>query len=91
MLLRPPACAQPSLQAPRRLLQDVHIVGGAYFRVHLHPKRFPLACADGRDWGSRVVHHSDGFVVANKPPGLQVPPTVDNIRESLLTKVEEVG
>ena len=53
-----------------------------------------MACNPDHDlkfWRSRVVHEDKGCVVANKPPGLQVPPTVDNVRESLLAKIEEVS
>ena len=37
------------------------VEGGGYFRVHVHPKRFPAATAT--DWRSRVLHVEDGFVV----------------------------
>ena len=70
-----PSRPQPSLQAPRRLLEDVIVDGGAYFRCHLHPKRFPVACSplhDAAFWRSRVVHEDAGCVVVNKLPGLQV-------------------
>jgi hypothetical protein len=68
------------------------ISDSAYFRIHMHPKRFPVASACGVEgWRSRVVHHGAEFVVASKPPGIQVPSTVDNVRESLVAKIEEVG
>ncbi len=89
----PPKRSRPQtkLQAPRRVLEDAPSSGG-YFRVHVHPKRFPAAHGlSGAEWASRVVHDGAQFVVVNKPPGLQVPPTVDNVRESLLAKVEEAS
>lgn len=61
---------------------------GGYFRVHLHPKRFPAAHRG--DWPARIVRDAAAWVAVNKPPGLQVPPTVDNVRESLLACVEQV-
>ena len=117
------------------------ISDGAYFRIHMHPKRFPVASALREvGWSSRVVHHGGEFVIANKPPGIQaslivsedtkldtgcirkarplalllfgpmmdlwvtnsnpaikdvhvpqVPSTVDNVRESLVAKIEEVS
>ncbi|GAX73037.1 hypothetical protein CEUSTIGMA_g489.t1 [Chlamydomonas eustigma] len=79
----------PCLQNPQRMLEDLHVEGGAFFRVHLHPKRFPVAYDPTIDWSARIVHHVQHFVVVNKPPGLQVPPTVDNVRESVCAKVEE--
>lgn len=73
------------------MLEDASSTGG-YFRVHVHPKRFPAAHEiPPAEWASRIVHDGEGFVVVNKPAGLQVPPTVDNVRESLLAKVEEVS
>eukprot|EP00798_Chlamydomonas_sp_ICE-L_P024182 gene24182-9772_t len=74
--------SQSALQKPRRMfLPDPQIEGGGYFRVHLHPKRFPAAY-DVTDWASRVIRDGSDFVV--------VPPTVDNIQESLMSKIEEV-
>lgn len=60
----------PSLQTPRRLATDVAITDGGYFRVHVHPKRFPAAY--GVDWRSRIVHDCADYVVVNKPAGVQV-------------------
>ena len=53
----------------------------SYIRAHLWPKRFPLFHAV--DWRDRVVAFGDDFVVMNKPSGVPVPPTVDNILENV--------
>lgn len=69
------------------------LVSGGYLRVHVHPKRFPAACAVGGAgaWRARVVGRGPGWWVVDKPAGMQVPPTVDNVRESVVACVEEVG
>lgn len=42
------------------------------------------------DWARRIIVEEGGFVVVNKPAGVQVVPRVDNVRESLLACVEKV-
>ncbi|GFR52274.1 hypothetical protein Agub_g14809, partial [Astrephomene gubernaculifera] len=39
-------------------------------------------------WLGRLLAVREDHVVVSKPPGVQVPPTVDNVRESLLACVE---
>eukprot|EP00803_Ostreobium_quekettii_P008954 evm.model.scf_2596.4 EVM.evm.TU.scf_2596.4 scf_2596:15058-16225(+) len=72
----------PALQHPRRLLVDRLLDPGAYLRVHVHPQRFPAF--HGADWTGRLLHNGDGFIVANKPAGVQVVPRVDNRLECLM-------
>ncbi|GIM12907.1 hypothetical protein Vretimale_16131 [Volvox reticuliferus] len=62
-------------QTPRRLGSDQAISKGGYLRVHMHPKRFPVAHALNHEQWSRRL--------------LAVPPTVDNVQESLLACVEK--
>jgi 23S rRNA-/tRNA-specific pseudouridylate synthase len=50
--------------------------------VHVHPKRF--AAAHAADWRARVLADTPQYVVVDKPPGVQVPPTVDNVLESVV-------
>lgn len=64
----------------RRVLHDQPAAAGAFARVHVHPKRFPAAYA--ADWRARVVHAGLDCVVIDKPAGVQVSPTVDNVLES---------
>lgn len=61
---------------------DIAIHQNGYCRVHVHPRRFPLAYAV--DWRERIIAEGDAFLVLNKPPGVQVTPTVDNCLESCL-------
>ena len=58
---------------------DDVLSGGGYCRVHVHPKRFPAALST--DWRRRVVAVGDGWVVVDKPMGVNVGPTVDNAVE----------
>ncbi|MEW5310609.1 MAG: hypothetical protein WDW38_002391 [Sanguina aurantia] len=77
----------PALGIPRRVSEDVHVAGG-YLRIHVHPVRFPAVYK--ADWARRIIVEEGGFVVVNKPAGVQVVPRVDNVRESLLACVEKV-
>ncbi|KAG2423864.1 hypothetical protein HXX76_015022 [Chlamydomonas incerta] len=77
------------LQTPRRLSTDEVVAAGGYLRAHCHPKRFPVAHSlSQQDWVARLLAVREDHVVVSKPPGLQVPPTVDNVQESLLACVE---
>jgi len=54
---------------------------GGYARVHVHPKRFPAASRV--DWGARVLGSAPAWAVVDKPRGVQVVSTADNVRESV--------
>jgi 23S rRNA-/tRNA-specific pseudouridylate synthase len=75
----------PALQHPRRILADTNVSAGGYVRVHVHPKRFPAA--HSVNWAARVLTITPEYVVVDKPPGVQVPPTVDNVLESVVACV----
>lgn len=66
---------------------DKVVSPGGYIRVHVHPKRFPAAYKV--DWTSRIILEAPVYVVVNKPPGVQVSSTVDNVRECVLTMVAQ--
>ncbi|KAK3244469.1 hypothetical protein CYMTET_45918, partial [Cymbomonas tetramitiformis] len=65
---------------PERILEDREVKPGAYLRVHVHPKRFPRVY--DVDWKARVIAEGPEWVVIDKPSGVTVGPTVDNLRES---------
>ncbi|KXZ44494.1 hypothetical protein GPECTOR_67g335 [Gonium pectorale] len=76
-------------QTPRRLSADEPVPEDGYLRAHMHPKRFPAAHSLApEEWRRRILAVREDHVVVSKPPGLQVPPTVDNVQESLLACVE---
>jgi 23S rRNA pseudouridine1911/1915/1917 synthase len=54
---------------------------GEYVRVHLQPKRFPV---EKVDWPATIIYQNDRFVVVNKPAGIPVHATVDNVVENVL-------
>ena len=60
----------------------------SYVRVHVCPKRFPVF--HDVDWSQRVVDDGEDFIVMNKPSGVPVPPTVDNVVENLLEGARRV-
>lgn len=70
------------------MCEDVAVTAHGYARIHLHPKRFPAAYSV--DWRTRIIHETDQYVAVNKPAGIQVPPTVDNVTESLMACVAKV-
>lgn len=51
-------------------MHDQQATPGGYARVHLQPKRFPVAYKV--DWPSRVLHKGPNCIVVDKPPGMQV-------------------
>lgn len=81
--------AQTKLQTPRRIFDGEQCVtAGSYFRVHLHPKRFPRARRVR--WRERILFDAPGCVVVDKPWGVQVTHRVDNVRESLVGCLTQV-
>ncbi|MED6143887.1 hypothetical protein PIB30_009959 [Stylosanthes scabra] len=62
---------------------DQFVEEGTYLRVHVHPKRFPR-CYE-IDWRSRIIAVEDSYVVLDKPAGISVGGTTDNIEESCAT------
>ncbi|KAJ7516872.1 hypothetical protein O6H91_21G002400 [Diphasiastrum complanatum] len=56
---------------------------GSYLRVHVHPKRFPR-CYEV-DWLSRIIAETESYVILDKPAGVGVGGTVDNLEETCAT------
>ena len=63
-----------------RTLENKFIEEGDYARVHTKPRRFPL---NDFDWDQKIIFEDENFLVVNKPAGLPVHPTVDNVQENL--------
>ena len=70
----------------QRVTSDRPVTRGQYVRVHLEPKRFPVA---DFDWQACVLFHSKDFVVANKPAGVPVHATVDNHAENVVRQLSD--
>lgn len=65
----------------RVLDATTHVGADAHLRVHLRPKRHPVATAI--DWRELILHESADFVVVEKPRGVPVHETVSNARENV--------
>lgn len=70
----------------QRCLENVQIEKGTYLRVHKNPRRFPVQAFN---WVDQKVFENDQILVINKPSGLPVPGTVDNIQENLAALISE--
>ncbi len=68
----------------KRCLDNVHVEEGTYLRVHQNPRRFPTEVFN---WREQKVYEDEDLIVLNKPSGLPVPATVDNIRENIASLV----
>ena len=69
-----------------RCLENTQIQSGAYVRVHQQPRRFPT---EQFRWPEQLVFENDEILVINKPSGLPVHPTVDNIQENLAALLQK--
>jgi 23S rRNA pseudouridine1911/1915/1917 synthase len=65
----------------RRVLRDQKLEKGTYLRLHLQPRRFPVTEID---WDNVVIHEGSDFVVVNKPVGIPVHASVDNLQDNVL-------
>lgn len=65
--------------------QHLPIEKGDYLRVHLQPRRFSTADFDIK---ASVIHQCEDYLVINKPAGIPVHPTVDNLIENLKSLLE---
>lgn len=77
--------AHSRLSSPRRVYADLApCPAHSFARVHLRPWRMPPPPGGGDPAAAaaaamRLLHVSEGCVVVDKPPGLPVPPAVDNV------------
>jgi 23S rRNA pseudouridine1911/1915/1917 synthase len=70
----------------RRIFENRKLAKGAYLRIHLEPKRFPV---ESIDWKSRIVATHRDFLVVNKPPGIPVHASLDNVRDNVLQQLRD--
>lgn len=63
-----------------RSLTDQQIQPGDNVRYHPSPKRYDMS---NIDWGSRIIVSDPNFIVLDKPFGLPVGPTADNLHENV--------
>jgi 23S rRNA pseudouridine1911/1915/1917 synthase len=70
----------------KRCLENSPIEIGTYIRVHQQPRRFPVEVFD---FQKAKVFENEDLLVINKPSGLPVPATVDNIQENIAALVAQ--
>jgi 23S rRNA pseudouridine1911/1915/1917 synthase len=72
-----------------RCLENTQLQDNCYIRVHQNPRRFPI---ENFKWPEQKIFETDDLLVIDKPHGLPVHPTVDNIQENLAALLEnEIG
>jgi len=64
----------------RLISQNALAKQGGYIRVHTQPRRYNT----NKISAEIVIFENDDFIVVNKPAGVPVHPTVDNIKENVL-------
>jgi len=78
----------PAAMKPRRLVQiHTQLQEGDILRVHTHPRRFPNAVMSGEYWRSRIIADEAEYIVLNKPRGVPVHASVDNLFENALEQL----
>ena len=70
-----------------RLRENARVAVGDYIRLHPKPKRFATAAVE---WASRLVFVDPEFVIVNKPSGVPVHATIDNLQENLIRALGSV-
>lgn len=70
----------------QRVFEDRTLHPAALVRVHRNPKRHPV---QNINWASRIVDNNEHFVIIDKPHGVPVHATVDNVRENVLFQISE--
>lgn len=65
----------------KRILKEEKLPRGAYLRLHLHPKRYPV---QEIDWEKGVVFQNKEFLVIDKVPGIPTHASLDNAIENCL-------
>jgi 23S rRNA pseudouridine1911/1915/1917 synthase len=70
----------------QRCLENVQVTAGDYIRVHQEPRRFPVEVLI---WPEARIFENEDILILNKPSGLPVHSTVDNIKENLRHLVSE--
>lgn len=70
----------------QRVFDDRQLQKGAYLRIHLQPKLFPV---QNIDWRATIVVDTPDYLIVNKPAGIPVHATVDNALDNVLHCLRE--
>ncbi|MGE3974098.1 MAG: pseudouridine synthase [Bdellovibrionales bacterium] len=68
-----------------RVTENISLSRGQYIRVHCKPKRY---ATEQLHWEQFITFQTDDFLIVDKPPDIPVHPTVDNVRENMLSALE---
>lgn len=71
----------------KRVLADCDLLPEDYLRFHFLPRRYPT----DHDLSKVIVFEDAEFCIVNKPSGIPVHPTLDNVCENLLTLLQQQG
>ncbi len=71
-----------------RAREDRRLRGGEYLRIHRNPRRFPVAGTV--DWAKTLVATHDDFYVVDKPPGVPIHATLDNLDENVVAQLDRL-
>lgn len=67
-----------------RCTKDIQISPETYIRVHQNPRRFPAKIFN---FEKSLLFENDELLIIDKPSGLPVHPTVDNLHENILSLI----
>lgn len=70
-----------------RLTSDKTIHPGDHLQIYLNPKRYPVSEVS---WQKALIHEEKDFVVIDKPCGIPVHSTADNLTENVLYQLRKV-
>jgi len=71
----------------KRLLKDAKINAKDHLQIYLNPRRYP---ANEINWSSVVVGEETNFIIINKPRGIPVHSTDDNLTENVLYQLRKI-
>jgi 23S rRNA pseudouridine1911/1915/1917 synthase len=70
----------------KRLQNDVLLQPNDYLRLHPMPKRFPSL---EENWRERILFESSDYLVFEKPAGMPVHASLDNVQENVLRQLSD--
>lgn len=67
-----------------RTVDNVLVQPNDYIRLHIEPKRYDFTKINLK---SKIIFENSDFIILNKPAGYPVHPTLDNIKENIITQL----
>jgi 23S rRNA pseudouridine1911/1915/1917 synthase len=69
------------INGSRNIDKEKLVTSKDVLRVHINPKRYPFRTGELEE---RIVFENEDFLIINKPSGLPMHPTLDNLHENLI-------